>query len=85
MTDGGETWPSVTNGNSDLGGAGGGTGDEDGILYPQLETLSPLSPSSSLVEDIPTDEDWEVGEVLIRELWSRFAVEGARERKFQFI
>ncbi|KAL2381863.1 hypothetical protein RJ035_006302 [Blastomyces gilchristii] len=78
MTEGGETWPpSITDGNISLGG---GPGDEDGILYPQLETLSP-SPSSSwaLVEDIPTDEDWEVGEVLIRELWSRFAVEGARE------
>ncbi|OJD21750.1 hypothetical protein ACJ73_06907 [Blastomyces percursus] len=74
--DSGETWPpSVIDGDIDLGH---GTGDEDGILYPQLETLSPSSPSA-LVEDIPTDEDWGVGEVLIREIWSRFAVEGARE------
>ncbi|PGH04124.1 hypothetical protein GX51_03631 [Blastomyces parvus] len=74
-----ETWPPGTDGTIDLGG--GSAGDEDGILYPQLETLSSLSHSSpsSVVEDIPTDEDWEVGEVLIRELWSRFAVEGARE------
>ncbi|KAK2799540.1 hypothetical protein FQN51_006854 [Onygenales sp. PD_10] len=46
--------------------------DADGIIYPELETAAD-------VEEIPTDEDWEVGEELIRELWGRFEVEGARE------
>ncbi|KAK2813359.1 hypothetical protein FQN50_000674 [Emmonsiellopsis sp. PD_5] len=45
---------------------------DDGIIYPDLETASDI-------EEIPTDEDWEVGEELIRELWGRFSVEGARE------
>ncbi|EEP78451.1 predicted protein [Uncinocarpus reesii 1704] len=30
-------------------------------------------------EDLPTEEDWDVGEKLIREFWSGFAVPGARE------
>lgn len=92
MADGSETWPSsVADGNVNPDGSR----DDEGILYPQLETsMSTLSSSSlslptssssfsfsspSSVEEIPTEEDWEVAEVLIRELWSRFAVEGARE------
>ncbi|KKZ59973.1 hypothetical protein EMCG_00815 [[Emmonsia] crescens] len=68
MIDGGETWSSLADSN-----------DEDGIIYPQLDASPTSSLSSPSIEDIPTDEDWEVGEALIRELWSRFAVEGARE------
>ncbi|OJD16859.1 hypothetical protein AJ78_03003 [Emergomyces pasteurianus Ep9510] len=77
MVDAGESWSSLTDRSIDTKGD---VDDDEGIIYPQLEpSTSSLSTSSQSIEDIPTDEDWEVGEVLIRELWSRFAVEGARE------
>ncbi|EEH45866.2 uncharacterized protein PADG_02016 [Paracoccidioides brasiliensis Pb18] len=65
--------------NVDRDGNGDGNGDEDGIIYQRFETSSSSPPSALPIEDLPTDEDWEVGEALIREFWGRFAVEGSRE------
>ncbi|PGH05244.1 hypothetical protein AJ79_06855 [Helicocarpus griseus UAMH5409] len=68
-----DTWLSSDNNNNNNNN---NNSNDDDIIYPQLETPAA---SSTAVEDIATDEDWEVGEELIHELWSRFAVEGARE------
>jgi hypothetical protein len=41
------------------------------VIYPHIDRPLP--------REIATEEDWEVGETIIREFWSRFAVEGAKE------
>ncbi|KAI1962429.1 hypothetical protein LOZ58_002771 [Ophidiomyces ophidiicola] len=34
---------------------------------------------ATVKEDLPTEEDWETGEKIIRQFWKLFAVDGARE------
>jgi len=41
------------------------------VIYPNIDRSSP--------REFATEEDWEVGEILIREFWSQFSVEGAKE------
>jgi hypothetical protein len=43
----------------------------DGVVYPNIDRPLP--------REVVTEEDWEVGEALIREFWSHFKVEGSKE------
>ncbi|WEW61730.1 hypothetical protein PRK78_007224 [Emydomyces testavorans] len=54
---------------------------EDGFsAFPSpAAAAAATAPAADVEEDLLTEEDWEVGEKLIREFWSRFAIAGARE------
>ncbi|KAK2863676.1 hypothetical protein FQN49_004108 [Arthroderma sp. PD_2] len=47
--------------------------EEDGFSMP------PVSHQANREVDLPTDEDWELGVMLIRELWENFSIPGATE------
>ncbi|KAF3483639.1 uncharacterized protein GIQ15_02963 [Arthroderma uncinatum] len=47
--------------------------DENGVMMP------PLPHQVNREVDLPTDEDWELGVMLIRELWENFSIPGATE------
>ncbi|PGH21647.1 hypothetical protein AJ80_03080 [Polytolypa hystricis UAMH7299] len=55
-----------------------------GIMFAHAQQAPATSSAAAAAaadtsEPFLTDEDWTIGETLIREFWSRFAIEGARE------
>jgi hypothetical protein len=53
-----------------------GNAEDNNILAPPP---SSSAAARQLEGPLPTDEDWRIGAMLIREFWSRIAVPGARE------